>query len=244
MVTFRDVQIYVFSKHILSRLFQTFKFCCICAMTITIILLLFFHLLPLFQVLQDQVARSSMRSGKMRTYIPPFYASFLTSLTTSSLACRQLERTSLARVKNPSKGAWCNLTSVCSNCWIAYQWHNNSCKSHTKQHPHCMFYNFTSALLLRFVSISKNYRSVIRACMEELQQVAGNTFENMLLLAKILSWCNHKSFGSFFRFLFYSLVYTIKTQERCVITQKRTFLFCSFYQKYTVGHAVWKSGKY
>lgn len=30
-----------------------------------------------------------------------------------------------------------------------------------------------SVLLLRFVSISKNYRSVIRACMEELQQVAG-----------------------------------------------------------------------
>lgn len=50
-----------------------------------------------------------------------------------------------------------------------------------------MFYNFTSALLLRFVSISKNYRSVIRACMEELQQVAGNTFENMHLLAKIVS---------------------------------------------------------
>lgn len=29
----------------------------------------------------------------------------------------------------------------------------------------------------RFVSISKNYRSVIRACMEELQQVAGEKFE-------------------------------------------------------------------
>uniref|UniRef100_A0AAX7VLR8 Nuclear pore complex protein Nup85 n=1 Tax=Astatotilapia calliptera TaxID=8154 RepID=A0AAX7VLR8_ASTCA len=38
----------------------------------------------------------------------------------------------------------------------------------------------------QFVSISKNYRSVIRACMEELQQVAGNTFENMLLLVSIL----------------------------------------------------------
>uniref|UniRef100_A0A3P9C5U0 Nuclear pore complex protein Nup85 n=1 Tax=Maylandia zebra TaxID=106582 RepID=A0A3P9C5U0_9CICH len=35
-------------------------------------------------------------------------------------------------------------------------------------------------------AISKNYRSVIRACMEELQQVAGNTFENMLLLVSIL----------------------------------------------------------
>lgn len=34
-----------------------------------------------------------------------------------------------------------------------------------------------SVLLLRFVSISKNYRSVIRACMEELQQVASKNSE-------------------------------------------------------------------
>lgn len=33
-----------------------------------------------------------------------------------------------------------------------------------------------SALFDRFVSISRNYRSVIRACMEELQRVAGSFF--------------------------------------------------------------------
>lgn len=39
------------------------------------------------------------------------------------------------------------------------------------------FINFT--YLFRFVSISKNYRSVIRACMEELQQVAGIVYGNI-----------------------------------------------------------------
>uniref|UniRef100_A0A668VFC3 Nuclear pore complex protein Nup85 n=1 Tax=Oreochromis aureus TaxID=47969 RepID=A0A668VFC3_OREAU len=46
----------------------------------------------------------------------------------------------------------------------------------------------------QFVSISKNYRSVIRACMEELQQVAGNTLATQcgnqvsILLAIELIW--------------------------------------------------------
>uniref|UniRef100_A0A8D3DDL4 Nuclear pore complex protein Nup85 n=1 Tax=Scophthalmus maximus TaxID=52904 RepID=A0A8D3DDL4_SCOMX len=34
----------------------------------------------------------------------------------------------------------------------------------------------------QFVSISKNYRSVIRACMEELQQVAGENFRSIILM--------------------------------------------------------------
>uniref|UniRef100_A0A3Q0R9K2 Nuclear pore complex protein Nup85 n=1 Tax=Amphilophus citrinellus TaxID=61819 RepID=A0A3Q0R9K2_AMPCI len=41
----------------------------------------------------------------------------------------------------------------------------------------------------QFVSISKNYRSVIRACMEELQQVAGNNIRCVsILLAIELIW--------------------------------------------------------
>lgn len=38
-------------------------------------------------------------------------------------------------------------------------------------------HDFCYVLNYRFVSISKNYRSVIRACMQELQQVAGRKFE-------------------------------------------------------------------
>lgn len=57
------------------------------------------------QVLKDQAAPSSMRSEKMRTYIPPFYANSSMSHITSLLACRQLERTSPARTRKPNLSA-------------------------------------------------------------------------------------------------------------------------------------------
>lgn len=125
-----------------------------------------------FQVLQDQAAPSSMKSGKMRTYIPPFYANSSMSHITSLLACRQLERTCPARTKNPSKS-----TSLPVHVTVLIFSDINLCyKSIWSTHTNdCMSW-FDSVLLLRFVSISKNYRSVIRACMEELQQVAGQDF--------------------------------------------------------------------
>lgn len=58
-----------------------------------------------FKVLQHQGLPTSMRSGKTRTYIPPFYGNSSMSRITSLLACRRLERTSPARTKKPSKAA-------------------------------------------------------------------------------------------------------------------------------------------
>lgn len=62
---------------------------------------LFLH--SYFQAQEDLHLPSSMRSGRTRTYIPPFYANSLMSRITSLLACKRLERTSPARIKKHSK---------------------------------------------------------------------------------------------------------------------------------------------
>lgn len=76
---------------------------------------------------------------------------------TSLLGCRQLERNFPARTKKLSKIGVMDVNIVRTD------------------DEYCPIYN-SVYYCLRFVSISKNYRSVIRACMEELQQVAGKHF--------------------------------------------------------------------
>lgn len=101
-----------------------------------------------------------MKSGRTRTFIHPFYVNFSTNHITSLLGCRQLERNFPARTKKLSKIGVSDANIVCTDDSIAKIYND-------------VYYH------LRFVSVSKNYRSVIRACMEELQQVAGENFDHM-----------------------------------------------------------------
>lgn len=118
------------------------------------------HSVCFSQVPQVKLVHSSMRSGKTRTSILPFYASSSTSHITYLSASRRFKMMSPARTRNLSKDP-SRLTAPCFSKSL-----------------------LTDALFLlhRFVSISKNYRSVIRACMEELQQVAGQYFINTLVI--------------------------------------------------------------
>lgn len=106
----------------------------------------------------DRAVKMSRWWGKMRTYIPQFCASFSMSPITSLLDYRISEMIYQAKTKSPSKT---NLRFACLYYF------------------HCVFklskcHSFAAvSFSCRFVSISKNYRSVIRACMEELQQIAG-----------------------------------------------------------------------
>lgn len=79
-----------------------------------------------FQAQEDLHLPSSMRSGRMRIYIPPFYVNSLMSRITSLLACKRLERTSPARIKKHSKSIW--RAGCCT--WIhvpavTVQWHES-----------------------------------------------------------------------------------------------------------------------
>ncbi len=69
--------------------------------------------------------------------------------------------------------------------FVGLQKIKRTCPAKTRSHSECLivwrcieqtrFAEMTGCVVVscRFVSISKNYRSVIRACMEELQQSAG-----------------------------------------------------------------------
>lgn len=84
-----------------------------------------------FQVLQDLVAPSSMRSERMRIYIPLFYASSSMSRITSLLACKLLGRTFPARTKNHSKSSQPTFTLEDGDVnWT--KWKYNTCRNHCK----------------------------------------------------------------------------------------------------------------
>lgn len=130
---------------------------------------------------------------------------------TSLLVCKQLERTSPARIRKHSKNNSCH----CFGKWVKYYFD-------------LKFLSFFLLLLNeRFVSISKNYRSVIRACMEELRQVAGENFKWFLLYIVIYYYICIIVFSDVVIHLM--LFYLI-------------YFFCSFYKRFRIGKTVWKSG--
>lgn len=142
---------------------------------------------------------SSMKSEKTRTFTRRFYANFSTSRITSLLGCRPLEKNFPARTKKLSKIEVGDVKVVCTFDSIAQ----------------CMTF-FFPPFVFRFVSISKNYRSVIRACMEELQQVAGENSE--------ICW------------IFQVLVYRVSLIKWAVS------LFYSFHKIPRTCNTIWKSG--
>lgn len=94
---------------------------CLCMSSHSFALLLVHLTSCVFQVLWDLVAHSSMRSGKMRTYIPPFYVNSSTSHITSLLVCKRLEMISQARARNPSKATE-TLHSFCTCYCFSSHW--------------------------------------------------------------------------------------------------------------------------
>lgn len=61
----------------------------------------------------------SMKSGRTRTFIHPFYVNFSTNHITSLLGCRQLERNFPARTKKLSKIGVSDANIVCTDDSIA-----------------------------------------------------------------------------------------------------------------------------
>ncbi len=106
------------------------------------------------QVRGLQALRLSTSWGKMKTSALPSCANSSTSPISSSGAAEKSKRTCPAKTRSHSE-------SSCLIVWRCMTAHASAEMS------------WSVVVSCRFVSISKNYRSVIRACMEELQQNAG-----------------------------------------------------------------------
>lgn len=128
------------------------------------------------QVRSQRALRSSTSWGKMKISALPSCVNSSTSLISSSWGCRKSKRMCRAKTRSHSETSDIKHSLSPGVCFLIC---------------HCF---------CRFVSISKNYRSVIRACMEELQQNAGRRSCDTLHtwgMMRLVSWSCSFSLLSF-----------------------------------------------